>query len=335
MNRKDDHLLYAMTSTINHNSFDDMIFVHQSLPKYSIGEIDITTSFCGYSFSCPFYINAMTGGSNKAKKINQRLAKIAQKCDLFIATGSYSAAIKNPETKDSFNINSDNNITATNIGVDKPVSYFHQAITETNAKIIQIHLNVLQEILMNEGDHNFNCWEENLKNMINQSPIPVIVKEVGFGMDYYTIKTLVKLGAKTIDISGKGGTNFAYIENMRNPNPLNYLNHWGISTVNSLLESKPFQDKCEILASGGVRNALDIVKCLVLGAKGVGISRLLLDYLEYDDETVISKIEQLKTEIKKIMVLLNIKKLEDLPKVRYYLINETLDFYNQITKEKV
>lgn len=334
MNRKDDHLLHAMTSNINHNSFDDMILIHQSLPKYNIDEIDISTSFCGYSFSCPFYINAMTGGSEKAQEINERLAKIAKECNLFIATGSYSAAIKNPQTKNSFNINASENITATNIGVDKPVSYLHQAIKETKAKIAQIHLNALQELLMNEGDHNFNCWEENLKKMLAESPIPTIVKEVGFGMDYYTIKTLIKLGAKTIDISGKGGTNFAYIENMRNPNPLNYLNYWGISTVNALLESKPFQNECEILASGGVRNALDIVKCLVLGAKGIGISRLLLDYLEYDDETAINKINQLKQEIKKIMVLLNIKKLEDLKKVRYYLINETLDFYNQITKEK-
>lgn len=333
MNRKDDHLSLAMSSNTNHNSFDDMILVHQSLPIFNLDEIDISTTFCGIKFSSPFYINAMTGGSENARTINARLAKIAKQCDLFIATGSYSAAIKNPQTKASFDINSAENITATNIGVDKSTNYLLKAIDETNAKVAQIHINTLQELLMDEGDHNFKHWRENLKNMISQSPIPIIVKEVGFGMDKNTIHDLIQLGAKTIDISGKGGTNFAYIENMRSKNPNYDLNNWGISTVNSLLESRHFQSQCEILASGGVRNALDIVKCFVLGAKGVGISRLLLEYLEYDDETVIKKIQQLQLEIKKVMVLLNINKLEDLKKVRYYLIGETLQFYNQVTKE--
>ena len=99
--------------------------------------------------------------------------------------------------------------------------------------------------------------------------VPVVLKEVGFGMDLKTIETAYDLGIKTFDISGRGGTSFAYIENQRGDNR-SYLNDWGQTTVQSLLNAQSMVDKVEILASGGVRHPLDMVKCLVLGAKAVG-----------------------------------------------------------------
>lgn len=331
MNRKDDHLALALKSIPNENRFDDMILMHQSLPKYSLDDIDISTSFCGITFESPFYINAMTGGSKKAGIINARLAKIAKACNLLMATGSYSAAIKDASFKSSFNID-EAPYKATNMGVDKPIHFIQQAIDETHADIVQIHLNVLQELLMPEGETNFNEWESNLKNIIETINKPIIVKEVGFGMSQESIQVLVQIGAKTIDISGMGGTNFAYIENSRHVSPTSYLNNWGIPTLYSLIESKPFQKECDILASGGIRNALDIVKCLVLGAKGVGLSRYFLELLEESDETIIQKVNALKIEIKKIMLLLNAKNIEALKNARYYFIHEAYQFNHQLSE---
>lgn len=325
MNRKDDHLQHALQSTTNNNEFDSMHFVHQSLPQYDLHDICIETSICGKKLSAPFFINAMTGGSEQSKIINQRLAKIATACDLFVASGSYSCAIKNPNLKDSFTCFKNHNpnlLFAVNMGCDKVYTFIQQAILETNADIAQIHLNTLQELLMPEGDHNFSHWKKNLKDVLNFIKIPIIVKEVGFGMSKKSIQQLIHLGVKTIDISGKGGTNFAFIENSRSTQPLSYLNNWGISTVQSLLNSIPFQSQCEFIASGGIRNALDIVKALALGAKAVGLSQKVLQLLQTKtDEEIIQYFNQLKIEIKKIMCLLNCKTILELKNVDYYFNN--------------
>ncbi len=336
MNRKNDHLLLARQSTALHNSFDDMIINHHaSIPKYNLDEINITTCICGFELATPFFINAITGGSEYAKQINQKLANIAEKCQIAMATGSFSPALKNSEYVDDFlYIHNKSILSMTNIGADKSFFAMQQAISYTNADILQIHLNTLQELLMYEGDHNFNEWSNNITSAITELNIPIIVKEVGFGMSKNTIHSLIDLGVKTIDISGKGGTNFAYIENSRSNNPIEYLNNWGISTVNSLLNSIPYQSQCDFIASGGVRNALDIVKCFILGAKAVGISQTFLNWVvEYEEHVVVEKIEQLKLEIKKIMCLLNCKCLSELRNIDYYLINDTLHYHQQITEK--
>lgn len=336
MNRKDDHLFLAKQSTASHNSFDDMIINHHaSIPKYNLDEINITTHVCGFELTTPFFINAITGGSDYAKQINQKLANIAEKCQIAMATGSFSPALKNAEYIDDFlYIHNKNIISMTNIGADKSFAAMQQALSYTNANILQIHLNTLQELLMDEGDHNFSDWSNNITTAITKLNTPIIVKEVGFGMSKETIQSLINLGVKTIDISGKGGTNFAYIENSRNNNPIEYLNNWGISTVNSLINSIPYQSQCDFIASGGIRNALDIVKCFILGAKAVGISQTFLNWVvEYDEHVVIEKVEQLKHEIKKIMCLLNCKCLSELKNIDYYLINNTLQYKLQITEK--
>lgn len=132
---------------------------------------------------------------------------------------------------------------------------------------------------MPEGEREFRSWKKHLADYATKMPVPVILKEVGFGMDLKTIETAYDLGIKTFDISGRGGTSFAYIENQRGDNR-SYLNDWGQTTVQSLLNAQSMVDKVEILASGGVRHPLDMVKCLVLGAKAVGLSRTVLELVE-------------------------------------------------------
>ena len=105
-NRKDEHIRYALEYDSPYNSFDDMELIHCSLPKYDLDEIDLTTQFAGRDWEFPFYINAMTGGSEKGKGINQRLAQVAEACGILFVTGSYSAALNNP-TDDSYTVKQD------------------------------------------------------------------------------------------------------------------------------------------------------------------------------------------------------------------------------------
>ena len=254
MNRKDEHIKYALKYQSPYNSFDDMELIHRSLPDYDLSEIDLHTHFAGRDFDFPFYINAMTGGSEKAK-------------DVFL----------------------------------------------------QVHVNLMQELLMPEGEREFRSWKQHLADYVTKMSVPVVLKEVGFGMDLKTIETAYDLGIKTFDISGRGGTSFAYIENQRGDNR-SYLNDWGQTTVQSLLNAQSMVDKVEILASGGVRHPLDMVKCLVLGAKAVGLSRTVLELVEkYPVDKVIDIINGWKDDLRLIMCALNCKSIKDLKEVDYLL----------------
>jgi isopentenyl-diphosphate delta-isomerase len=248
MNRKDEHIKYALKYQSPYNSFDDMELIHRSLPDYDLSEIDLHTHFAGRDFDFPFYINAMTGGSEKAKAVNRKLAQVAQATGLVMVTGSYSAALKNPGD-DSYPSKADypDLLLATNIGIDKPYELGLQTVEEMQPIFLQVHVNLMQELLMPEGEREFRSWKQHLADYATKMPVPVILKEVGFGMDLKTIETAYGLGIKTFDISGRGGTSFAYIENQRGDNR-SYLNDWGQTTVQSLLNAQSMVDKVEILA---------------------------------------------------------------------------------------
>lgn len=320
MNRKDEHIKYALKYQSPYNSFDEMELIHHSLPDYDLSEIDLHTHFAGRDFDYPFYINAMTGGSEKAKAVNRKLAQVAQATGLVMVTGSYSAALKNPQD-DSYPSKKDypDLLLATNLGIDKPYELGLQTVDEMQPIFLQVHVNLMQELLMPEGEREFRSWKKNLENYAIKMPVPVILKEVGFGMDLKTIQMAHAFGIKTFDISGRGGTSFAFIENQRGGDR-SYLNEWGQTTVQSLLNLQDFVDTVEILASGGVRNPLDMVKCFVLGAKGVGLSRTVLELVEkYPVEQVVDIVNGWKDDLRLIMCALNCKTITDLRNVDYLL----------------
>lgn len=320
MNRKDEHIKYALKYQSPYNSFDEMELIHHSLPDYDLSEIDLHTHFAGRDFDYPFYINAMTGGSEKAKAVNRKLAQVAQATGLVMVTGSYSAALKNPQD-DSYPSKKDypDLLLATNLGIDKPYELGLQTVDEMQPIFLQVHVNLMQELLMPEGEREFRSWKKNLENYATKMPVPVVLKEVGFGMDLKTIQMAHAFGIKTFDISGRGGTSFAFIENQRGGDR-SYLNEWGQTTVQSLLNLQDVVDTVEILASGGVRHPLDMVKCFVLGAKGVGLSRTVLELVEkYPVEQVVNIVNGWKDDLRLIMCALNCKTIADLRNVDYFL----------------
>ncbi|MDE7498603.1 type 2 isopentenyl-diphosphate Delta-isomerase, partial [Streptococcus agalactiae] len=304
-NRKDDHIKYALKYQSPYNSFDDIELIHSSLPKYNVNDIDLSTHFAGQSFEFPFYINAMTGGSEKGKAVNHKLAQVAQATGIVMVTGSYSAALKNDED-DSYpttDLYPDLKL-ATNIGLDKPVPAAESTVKAMNPIFLQVHVNVMQELLMPEGEREFHMWRSHLKEYVDNIQCPLILKEVGFGMDLQSIKDAYDIGITTVDISGRGGTSFAYIENQRGRDR-SYLNTWGQTTAQSLINAQSMMDKMDILASGGIRHPLDMVKCLVLGAKAVGLSRTVLELVErYPVDDVIAILNSWKEDLRMIMCAL-------------------------------
>ncbi|WP_068267883.1 type 2 isopentenyl-diphosphate Delta-isomerase [Caviibacter abscessus] len=304
--RKDQHIEFSLIQDNKNNCLDKIRLKYYSLPNINIEDVDISTSFCGIKQKLPFYINAMTGGSEKANLINKRLELICKKLSIFMFSGSYTPALNNDNYYYPKNM-------GVNIGADKSFESMQIAINKTNAKILQIHINPIQEFMMKNGDINFSNWENNIKKALENITIPIILKETGFGMGEHSFEKALELGIKTIDISGKGGTNFAYIEDKRINKDRSYLYELGYSTKDSLIYSRKYQDKLEILASGGITNPIDIVKCLALGAKSVGIAGHILKLIDkYTDNEIIDVLEQWIYEIKAIMAITNSKNIEEL-----------------------
>lgn len=323
-NRKDAHVELALSQRVDKNisDFDNVIIEHHSIPNTKVDDVDLSTTFANISFETPFFINAMTGGSTKTKLINERLAEVAKRANIAIASGSLSSALKDETYIPTFSVLRDVNsegIIFANVGAEYTYSKAQQAVNILNANALQIHVNVIQEIVMPEGDRDFTMWQNNIKAAVENLTVPVIVKEVGFGMSSQSIKQLIELGVKTIDISGYGGTNFAKIENARRTDfDMSYLQHMGISTVQSLLNAKPYLNEVEIIASGGIRNPLDVIKCLVLGAQAVGISGLILESVEKDGvEQTVKLVNAWKYQLKLIMSALGVNNIKQLQNVEY------------------
>lgn len=282
--RKNQHLKYALQFHAQENpDWDRVSLPITSFPEINLADVDTATDLMGFRLAHPFFINAMTGGSLRAEQLNQDLAILARECNLMLATGSYSIALKDPSARKSFTVirrNAPNILLGVNLGADKNPAQVLQALEEMEADFLQIHVNSLQEMIMPEGEKNFAGWLDNIGQICQRVKVPVMVKQVGFGMSVQDIEKLIGLGVKTIDISGRGGTNFARIENARRKKEWKYLQDLGISTVDSLLNSQAYQAKADFIGSGGVKNPLHIAKALSLGAKAVGLAGQILYLLE-------------------------------------------------------
>ena len=188
-NRKDDHIHYALKYESPYNSFDDMELIHKSLPTYDLDQIDLSTHFAGRDWKFPFYINAMTGGSAKGGAVNRKLAEVASRTGILMVTGSYSAALKG-EAPESFDYRQEfpDLDLATNIGVDKSVDLGLKTVEAMDPVFLQLHVNLMQELLMPEGERIFHTWKENVATYAQKIEVPLVLKEVGFGMDEKTIR---------------------------------------------------------------------------------------------------------------------------------------------------
>lgn len=331
--RKDDHVKYALAQQEQSkpSQFKDIRFVHHSFAPLTIHDISLETSWANHQHALPFYINGMTGGSKQTKQYNQLLAKVAAATGLAMASGSVSGALSDDSIRDSYTIireENPNGFVLANLGAHHGIENAKKAVDLLQANALQIHLNVPQEIVMPEGDRDFTSWSYNIKAIVKSLDVPVIVKEVGFGMSRETIQHLIDLGVQTIDVSGRGGTNFISIENERR-DKLDYqaIADWGQTTPEALLESLPYQNQVEILASGGITDYQDIIKSIALGAKAVGLSARFL-YMVHSEgvDAAIERVQLWQEAIKHMMLMLNARNVSELQKTQLILPTHLRDW---------
>ena len=306
--RKKDHIRLALADKTTLTSLDAYAIDYNSVPRFGLDNLDTSTTICNKKWQFPFFINAITAGGEECNKINQDFMEVSKACGIEFFPGSYSPALKDKNDEAAYPKGY-----SINLGLDKDPNLILDAIEKTKAQYIQLHTNPLQEIVMPEGDHNFESWLSTLTEVSKKSPIPVILKETGFGMNEETIKLAINLNLAAVDVSGMGGTNFARIENGRREDKSTYLENIGYTTAESLENAYPYRDKIDIIASGGIRNPLDVVKCLALGAKAVGVSKIFLDILVNDGkDALIAEIEKWKKEIRFLMILMDAKTIQEL-----------------------
>lgn len=306
--RKSNHLLWALDpmSQTNANGLEKVALPYSALPDRSLDDIDLSTKFLGKKILYPFFISCMTGGPEKAKLINTRLARAAQKFNIPMGLGSINIALRFPELLPTFQIRKfcPSIPLMANIGVaslNEGLTWkdCQKAVDLTNADALVLHLNPLQEALQTGGSVDFKGLLPKIAQVVEKLSVPVIVKEVGHGIDKQTAQNLYNRGVKIIDTAGTGGTSWAWIEAKiaGDERKTEIFKGFGLTTYESIVECTQIKG-LTVLGSGGIRTGLDIAKVLYLDCSLAGLARPFLVAALQSEEAVDTLCKQLISELK-------------------------------------
>ena len=327
--RKDEHIEnYLKTESRNSTLFEDVYIEHNSLSDVNFDDIDTSIDFLGKKISMPIMINAMTGGGENSSDINEDLSSICQELNIPMASGSQAIGLEEEEAVESFALMKDKDLVKIgNLGSERSLDDFKKAKEMINADIMQVHLNVAQELFMPEGDTDFSNNLKNIKKLIEFYEGNIIAKETGNGMSKAVIQKLLDMGIKYIDVSGMGGTNFIEIEDMRDfDTDFKEFYSWGIPTAKSIIDARSLSKDVFIIGSGGIKNAVDLAKSLIIGADMAALSGEALRYLLFGGyEACLDYLKDLQNRLKITMALLGVKNIEELKKVDYKVVGRLKD----------
>ncbi len=319
--RKLDHINISLKEDVQSktkNGFDDITFVHRALPEIDRGEIDTSCDFFGKKIGAPIFIAAMTGGHEKAKKINENLALAASELNIPMGVGSQRAAIEDEGLAPTYSIVREvapeifliGNLGAVQFSENYGIEEARKAVKMIDANALALHFNPLQEAIMPEGDADFTGALMGLKKLGDLS-VPVIAKETGAGIAMEEAKLLEEAGAKGIDVGGLGGTSFSAVEYYRRKGFDDVFWDWGIPTAVSTIECLE-GTSLNIMTTGGIRNGLEVAKAVSLGAVSCGIAHPLLAEALKGKEEVQKALNKIIDELKTAMFLTGAKSIEEL-----------------------
>lgn len=309
--RKSDHIQLSLdqrTQNLASTHFDQISLVHNALPDFNFSDVQIDTKILNHKFSSPHYISSMTAGHEKSEQINSALAAAAAEKNWLMCVGSQRRELTDSDAKNEWKkIRSNNPKTqfVSNIGIEEVVQYSADQILDLtkslNSLALIIHLNPLQEIFQ-KSSAQFSGSTAALKKIISKSKVPIIIKEVGFGISLDLMKQLFLMDVHAVDISGRGGSHWAMIESLRlkdsdpQKKSVDAFSGWGQSVVECLLAAQKIVSTKNIWASGGIRSGVDSAKCLAMGARAVGIAQPLIKAV--GNNTLIETMEQFDNELK-------------------------------------
>lgn len=327
--RKTEHLNIALATGDGPctSGLEDIHLINNSVPELDLADISTGCLFLGKSMEYPIIINALTGGTDEAYRINMQLARAAHKYGLAMAVGSQMIAIDNCQLKQTFSIareiNPDGLILA-NLSAASGLAEISEAVDMIAADAIQLHFNIPQELAMREGERCFRGILDNVARIVDSVAVPVIAKEVGFGFSRETVSQLFEAGVRIFDTGGKGGTNFISIEDQRGGEFQGELDDWGIATASSLAEIIALKLPITVIASGGIRNAGDACKALAMGADLVGMASPFLKALINGSPELLEKyLEGLIYRLKAVFLMAGARDCQQLKNCPLVITGET------------
>ncbi len=327
ISRKADHIRINLEEDVASGlttGLERYSFVHQALPELNLEAVELSQILFGRSLKAPILISAMTGGTDEAGAINRTLAEAAQETGIAMGIGSQRAALEHPELATSFKVREIApdilllaNLGAIQLNYGYDVEHCQRAVDMIEADALVLHLNALQEAVQPEGDTNFSGILKKIERVCSQLSVPVIAKEVGWGISVDAAWQLFQAGVSGIDVAGAGGTSWSQVEMHRAENEsqarlaATFL-HWGIPTAKSIENVYQIAPDIPIFASGGLRSGLDIAKCIALGATLGGMAGPFLKAATQSLDDTILTIQEITREIQVTMFAAGIGNLDEL-----------------------
>lgn len=313
--------------------FDRIHLSHRALPELALTEVDTSVEILGKQLSFPMLISSMTGGDHQLiKTINRNLAIAAQRAGVAMAVGSQRVMLTTPEAKESFALRDlapdvplIANLGAVQLNYAVGVQEAQQVIDCLQADALYLHLNPLQEAVQPEGDTDFSNLCAKITDLVQALDVPVWLKEVGSGLSPADIELGLKAGVKVFDLAGTGGTSWSRIEHHRRQDQSNIglkFQDWGLPTPVALKLANPYLDRATLVASGGLRDGIDMAKSVILGASLCGMAAPLLKPAMESADAVVAEIEKIKTEFRTAMFLLGARDVNSLFNNRALILDE-------------
>jgi isopentenyl-diphosphate delta-isomerase len=290
--RKDEHLRICLEHVVRMqrptSGLERYRFRHQALPELDLAAIDLSTAFLGRTLRAPLYISPMTGGTSAAAAINPRLASAAQALGIGMGVGSQRTALEDPRWVDSYRVREvapdillTANLGAVQLNTGYGVTHCQRAVDMIEADALVLHLNPLQEALQPGGDTEFAGLLSRIERVCRGLPVPVMVKEVGYGLSAHVARELVDAGVAGLDVAGAGGTSWSEVERRRAETSQQdrvaaQFAGWGIPTAEAVRAVRQALPGVPLIASGGIEGGVEAAKCVALGADLVGLAWPLL-----------------------------------------------------------
>lgn len=286
--RKADHIRINLEEDVQFkrltSGLENYFFMHQALPELDLAEIDTSVELFGKRLRTPLLISSMTGGTARARTINRMLAEAAEVAGIAMGLGSMRAAIEDPALANSYQVRDVAptiplfaNIGAVQLNYGYGLDQCRRAVDMIEADALILHLNAMQEAVQPEGDGNFAGLVGKIEAVCRALPVPVIAKEVGWGFSRQAARQLLEAGVAALDVAGAGGTSWSQVEMYRAPTPRHArvagaFIDWGIPTAVSIRYCREAAPSLPVIASGGIRDGIDVAKCIALGASVVGLA---------------------------------------------------------------
>ncbi|HNR01004.1 MAG TPA: type 2 isopentenyl-diphosphate Delta-isomerase [Anaerolineaceae bacterium] len=311
--RKDEHISINLEKDVQSNrttGFEYFTFKHNSLPELDLRDVSTRTSFLGKELKLPLMISSMTGGTTRGDFINLRLAEAAQTAGIAMGVGSQRAQLETIDLSEKPGLRKIApgiplyaNIGAVQLNYGYSIKECQRAVDLLEADALILHLNPLQEALQPEGQTNFSGLESKIESICKAIPVPVIVKEVGWGINLETAKRFVNAGVTAIDVAGAGGTSWSEVEKHRSTGERYYriaakFRDWGNSTADCIHQVREGLPEIPLIASGGLEGGMDLAKAIALGADICGIARPFLLAANHSIEAVMALIGEISLELR-------------------------------------